>query len=86
MWLVLALGVAFFAATIAQVFGAPPWWSAFIAVPVTILAIGMLPIRLAVFTRDAMSGPFTFLAVGVVLFAGYQFSLCIGKLIGKRRP
>jgi hypothetical protein len=86
MWLMLALGVAFFAATIAQLFDAIPWWSALIAVPVSILAVGILPIRLALFARDAMFGPSTFLAVGVVLFAGYQFSLCIGKLIGRRRP
>jgi hypothetical protein len=33
--------------------------------------------------KEAISDPFFFFAVGLVLLAAYQLSLFIGKLIGK---
>ena len=86
MCFMLALAVAFFAAAIAQVFRALTWWSALFVVPVSILAVGMLPIGPASLAREVIFDPPTFLAVGLVLFVGYQFSLLIGKLVGRLRP
>jgi hypothetical protein len=85
MWVMLAVTVALFAATIAQTYRAPAWWSALIVVPVSILAVGILPIRAASLAKEAISEPFFFLAVGLVLLAAYQLSLFISKLFGKIR-
>jgi hypothetical protein len=88
IWFMLALVAAFFAATIAQMYRALVWWTALIVVPVSILGVSILPIGpgLPSLAREAMLDPLFFFAVGSVLFAGYQFSLFIGKLVGKLQP
>jgi hypothetical protein len=87
MWGMLAVVVALLAAVIAQMYRrALTWWSALIVVPVSILGVGILPIKQDSLAKEAMFEPLLFLAVGLVLFAGYQFSLFIGKLVGKTQP
>jgi hypothetical protein len=81
-WGALAIAVALVSATI-QMYRALTWWSAFIVVPVSVLAVSLLPIGAASLAKEAISGPFFFLAVGTVLFAAYQFSLLICSLLGK---
>ena len=85
MWVMLAFAVALFAAMIAQMYRAPAWWSALIVVPASILGVSILPIGpgLPSLAREAMLDPPFFFAVVSVLFAGYQFSLFIGKLVGR---
>jgi len=83
MWFMLALMVSFFAAMITQMYRALAWLSALIVVPVSILAVGMLPIKAASLAREAISDPSFFFAVGLVLLAAYQLSLLTSKLIGK---
>jgi hypothetical protein len=82
IWFMLALVSAFFATAIAQMRGLV-WWNGLVVAAVSILAVGILPIKLASLAREAMLDPLTFLAVMLVLFTGYQFSLFIGKLVGK---
>src|SRR6267154_5536297 len=74
MWFMLALAVALLAATVAQMYSALAWWTALIVVPVSILVVGVLPIRAALLAKDAVSDSFFFFAVGLVLFAAYQLS------------
>ena len=83
MWFLLAVMVALFAASIVQTRGALMWWSALIVVPVSILGVGVLPIGLAFLAKEALFDLPFFLVVSLVLFAGYQFSLLIAKLVGK---
>jgi hypothetical protein len=83
MWAILALAVALFAATSAQIYRDLAWWSGVIAAPLSVLAVGMLPIRAASLAKEAMSETLFFLAVSLVLFAAYQLSLFISNLIGK---
>lgn len=82
VWGALAIAVAFVSATI-QMYRVPTWWSAFIVVPVSVIAVSLLPIGAASLAKEAISEPFFFLAVGVVLFAAYQLSLLICSLLGK---
>jgi hypothetical protein len=96
MFVLFALALAFLAAMIVQVYRVPAWWGPLIVVPLSVLGAGILgigilrtgilPGRLAFLARDALFDPFTFVAVVSVLFAGYQFSLFIRKLIGKTQP
>jgi len=85
IWGMLAVAVALFAAT-AQIYRALTWSSAFIVVPVSVLVVGMLPIRAASLAKEAISEPFFFFAVGLVLLAAYQLSLFISRLFGKLHP
>jgi hypothetical protein len=86
IWFMLALVAAFFAATIAQMRRAPVWWGGLIVAPVSILEVGTLPIKLASLAKEVMFDAPFFFAASLVLFAGYQFSLFIGKLVGKLQP
>jgi len=81
----LALVSALLAAVIAQMRGGPIWWNGLVVAAVSILAVGMLPVKPASLAREAMLDPLMFLAVVLVLFAGYQLSLFIGKLVGRLR-
>jgi hypothetical protein len=93
MCVLFALVLAFFAAVIAHVYRVPAWWNPLIVVPLSVLGAGVLgagiletrilPSTLALLARDALFDPLVFFAVALMLFAGYRFSLFIGKLIGK---
>jgi hypothetical protein len=81
----LAVVAAFFAAIIAQMSRTPVWWGGLVVAPVSPLIVGILPVKLASLAREAMVDPPMFLAAVLVLFAGYQFSRFIDKLVGKLR-
>jgi hypothetical protein len=83
IWFLLALTVSLIAATIAQVFRFLVWWSALIVVPISVLAVGSLPIGETSLAKEAISEPLFFFAIGLVLFAAYQLSLLISKKVGK---
>jgi hypothetical protein len=85
MWFTLALTVALLAATIGQTYSVLAWWSALIVVPVSIVLVGLLPIRAASLAREATSDFLFFFAVGLVLFAAYQLALVIDRLFGERQ-
>jgi hypothetical protein len=83
MWWMLALVVALLAAMLQQVSRVQAWWDALIVVPLSILAVGILPIGAASLAREAILDPPFFFAVALVLLAAYELSLFISKQIGK---
>jgi hypothetical protein len=85
MWFALALTVALLAATIAQMYSALAWWTALIVVPASILVVGFLPTTADSLAREALPDSLFFFAGGLVLFAAYQLSRFVRKLIGERQ-
>jgi hypothetical protein len=81
-WFLLAIAVAFLTALMEQIYRAVAWWSALVVAPVSILAVCILPYGLSGLFSGVIFDPIAFLAVGLVLFVGYQFSLFISKLGG----
>jgi hypothetical protein len=83
LWLlpsfVLALLVAFFL----QIADGLVWWKALIAISVSILITGILPVSWAAFAREIMSDPGLFLIAVLMMLIGLQLSRLISRWIGK---
>jgi hypothetical protein len=82
-WIVLALAMGLLVATVAQANRGLRSGVGIILAPISLIGVSILPIALSSLAREAMFDPIVFLAVWLVLFAGYQFSLFIGKLAGR---
>jgi len=83
MWCLLTAVFAVLIGMILQVRRTIIWWSATVAVGVSVIGTALLPLTSADLAREAVSNPGFFSAIALVLILGLQLSRLISRFVGK---